>query len=34
VCLGLVSLYIERIHQEAMGRPLFVVRSSGRKEGN
>lgn len=34
VCLGLVSLYIERIHQEAMGRPLFVVRSPDRKEGN
>lgn len=26
VCLGLVSLYIERIHQEAMARPLYVLR--------
>ena len=30
VCIGLVSLYIERIHQESLGRPLYVERAPRR----
>ena len=28
ICLGLMSLYIEKIHNETANRPLFVVRRS------
>jgi len=32
--LGLISLYIARIHEEVMGRPLYVVRREITEESN
>lgn len=32
-CLGLISLYIGRIHAEASNRPLYVVRDDFRSDG-
>jgi polyisoprenyl-phosphate glycosyltransferase len=34
ISIGLVMLYIEKIHQESMNRPLFVVRRRDRKSLN
>lgn len=31
ICIGLVSLYIEKIYHEAANRPLFIIRKSSKE---
>ncbi len=30
ICLGLMSLYVEKIHQETINRPLFIIKKNSR----
>jgi dolichol-phosphate mannosyltransferase len=32
ICLGFVALYIARIHEEVINRPLYIVKSETEEE--